>query len=81
MKVINTREEYLKKIKQEKLIVFCLRFLIIFIFLILWEFLAKFNLINTFLFSSPSRILKVFLNLPASEDSIWKIQKPESKEQ
>jgi len=53
---------YLKKLKREKIIVFTFRFLIISLFLITWEVLARFNLINTFLFSSPSRIINTLIN-------------------
>ena len=63
MEVTNARNEYLLKLKKEKVLVGCFRFLIIFVLLVLWEILAKFNLINTFLFSSPSRILKAFCDL------------------
>lgn len=66
MKLINSRKEYLSRLKKEKIVVSCFRLLIVLIFLITWEFLARFSLINTFLFSSPSRILKVFIELFSS---------------
>ena len=53
---------YLKRIKKEKILVCTFRILIISIFLIVWELLARFNLINTFLFSSPSRIINTLIN-------------------
>ena len=63
MKMTDARKDYLKKQRKEKIIVSCFRLLIVFVFLIMWEILSRFNLINTFLFSSPSRILKVFIDL------------------
>ena len=53
---------YLKELRREKIIVFTFRILIILIFLSTWEVLAKLGLINTFLFSSPSRILNTLIN-------------------
>lgn len=55
--------DYLKKLRKEKIIVFIFRILIITIFLIGWELLSHFNLINTFLSSSPSKVLRTTLNL------------------
>ena len=54
--------KYLKKLKKEKIIVCTFRILIISLFLITWELLARFNFINTFLFSSPSRIISTLIN-------------------
>lgn len=54
---------YLKKRKKEKRIITTFRILIIFIFLIIWELLARFNIINTFLFSSPSKIINTIIKL------------------
>ena len=54
--------KYLKRIKREKIIVCTFRFLIIILFLITWEVLARLGLINTFLFSSPSRIINTLIN-------------------
>ena len=53
---------YLKRIKKDKILVCTFRILIISIFLIVWELLARFNLINTFLLSSPSRIINTLIN-------------------
>lgn len=59
-------KDYLKKIKKEKLIVFFFRFLIFFVFIFLWEFLARNSIINTFLFSSPSKVLETIESLYSS---------------
>lgn len=63
MYISDDRKKYLKKIRQEKIIVGIFRMLILVIFLIGWELLAKFDLINTFTFSSPSRVINTFINL------------------
>ena len=53
--------DYLKNIKREKRNIFIYQILILVGFLILWEVLAKLNIINTFLFSKPSDIYKLFI--------------------
>jgi len=57
------RKLFLKKIKLEKLYVNLCRTLILFIFIVGWELLAHFKLINTFTFSSPSLVVKTFIGL------------------
>ena len=54
---------FLKKRKKEKIVITTFRILIIFSFLIMWEILARYNLINTFLFSSPSRVINTIIKL------------------
>lgn len=54
---------FLKKIKREKYIIGISRASIIVFFLIVWELLARFNLINTFLSSSPSKVLATTVSL------------------
>ena len=63
MFISEERKRYLSKIKREKLFVSFFRFLIIFIFIIGWEILARLDIINTFTFSSPSLIIKTFMEL------------------
>lgn len=55
--------EYLNKRKKEKKLVYLFQFSILFLFLICWEILAYFNIINTFLLSSPSRIILTIFDL------------------
>ncbi|ASW42516.1 ABC transporter permease [Clostridium isatidis] len=54
-------EEYIKKIKRNKLKVTIFRIAILAIFIILWEFLTKYKVIDPFLTSSPSRMIKSLL--------------------
>lgn len=55
--------EYLKKQKREKRIICFFRLLIIACFLIAWELLARFELINTFLSSSPTEVIETIVQL------------------
>lgn len=54
---------FLKSIRRKNIIIsFCRIIIITFIFII-WELLANMNIINTFLFSSPSRVLHTVFSL------------------
>ena len=54
---------FLKKLKRERIYVNITRGFILFLFLIIWQILASSNLINTFLFSSPSKVVGTLYNL------------------
>lgn len=54
---------YLKKIKRKKIIIISSQILLVTIFIIIWQLLADFNLINTFLSSSPKEIIKTIISL------------------
>lgn len=54
---------YLKKQKQYKTKVILVQISIIALFFIIWEILARFEIINTFFYSSPSKILTTITNL------------------
>ena len=55
--------KYLKKQKKEKRIICFFRLLIIICFLIAWELLSRFELINTFLSSSPTEVIETTYQL------------------
>lgn len=55
--------KYLKTLKRNKIIIFTLQVLMSIIFLVSWHLLANYNLINTFILSSPSRIFNTLINL------------------
>lgn len=59
----NKHTLYIKKIKREKIITNLLRFGILILFIILWELLAQIGLIDPFISSSPSRIVKTIYQL------------------
>lgn len=55
-------EFLINKKKEERKIAF-FQIIIVFLFLIVWEILARFGFINTFLFSSPSNIIVTLIDL------------------
>lgn len=57
------RKKYLKKIKINKITVLVTQILVLVAFIALWEILANAKIINSFITSSPSRILDTFMNM------------------
>lgn len=55
--------DYIKKIKKKNTLIQVSRILLLIILLSLWEILAKFNIIDSFITSSPSKIVKTTVNL------------------
>ena len=68
MFISDERKKYLKNIKKEKIFIIFFQIMILISFLIIWEVLARFKIINTFLASSPSLIFKTLGKLVASND-------------
>ena len=54
---------FLNKIKMNKLLINIFRLAIIIIFIFIWELLSKCKIINTFLFSSPSNVVKTIISM------------------
>lgn len=54
---------YLKKLRKNKIVVFTFRWLILALILIVWELVAHFELVNPFITSSPSRVIKTIGSL------------------
>ena len=54
---------YLKKLKRNRLIIIISQISLLIIFLTLWEVLSRLNIINSFLFSSPTKVLKTLVEL------------------
>lgn len=54
---------YLKKIRRNKLIITISQLLIFIIFIITWQILADFKLIDTFIFSTPKLVINTIINL------------------
>lgn len=54
---------YLKNIKRKKQIIFLSQILLLITFILSWELLAKNNIINSFITSSPSNIIKTIIEL------------------
>ena len=73
-------KKFLSKIKKEKIIVASFQIAIVLIFLIIWEAFARLALINTFLSSSPSKVLNTTINLFKTGDlfshicvTVWEV--------
>ena len=54
---------YLIKLKLKKLLILLTQITIFISFIIIWELLSKYNLINSFIFSSPSKIIETLIEL------------------
>lgn len=63
------RKKYLKKIKREKISIFLIQIGIVVIFFVLWEVLADLGIIDSFIMSSPSRMMNTVVNL--SQNGLW----------
>lgn len=61
------RKKYLRKIKMTKVEIFFTQVSIILIVIALWEILANKGVIDSFIASQPSRIVKTFLNLSSND--------------
>lgn len=64
------RRKYLRKILINKLSVILTQIGIVMAFILLWEILANKEVIDSFITSKPSEILKTFINL--SSNDLWK---------
>lgn len=64
------RQKYLRKILIRKLSVIATQIGILMIFIVLWEVLANKEIIDSFITSKPSEILKTFINL--SSNDLWR---------
>lgn len=60
------RRKYLRKQKAEKIAVKIVQFSIIIGLILVWEILANQGIIDSFIMSQPSRIVKTFFNLSAN---------------
>lgn len=54
---------FLKKIKKRKILIILSQILILITLIVTWELLAHYKIINTFISSSPSRIVKTIIDL------------------
>ena len=66
--------EYLRKIRLNKFLVHLVQLLIIMVFVFLWEYLSNKGIINSFIYSSPSKALNTIYDLYLDENlfvHIW----------
>lgn len=61
------RKKYLSDLRNHKLRIFLAQIFILAFFLILWEFLANKEIIDSFITSKPSKILSTFMNLSQND--------------
>lgn len=57
------QKEFLKKIKIKKILIFITQISIGVLFILTWELLSKYEIINSFIFSSPSKIITCLIDL------------------
>lgn len=62
-KILSNQENYIEQYKHEQVSISILRILIFLLFLTLWEALSYFAIIDSFFFSSPSRICLLFITM------------------
>lgn len=67
------QKKYLKKIKRDKTIIFLIQISLTLLFIISWELLSEYNIINSFIFSSPSKIIKCIYNLAINNNLLYHI--------
>lgn len=61
--ISDDRRKYLRKIKMNKIAVIITQILVLIAFIAIWEILAETKIINSFITSSPSRIMNTFMNM------------------
>ena len=57
------QKEYIKKIKKEKILILITQISIFILFILLWQTLSDYNIINSFITSSPKQIFITIKNL------------------
>ena len=66
-----THKQYLKKIKRETIIIKFVQIFILLFFLFIWQILSDKNIINSFIFSSPKKVISTILEL-VKDGSLFK---------
>src|SRR5574344_140629 len=68
MNALKEHESYLKNLKKRKVKIVAVQISILVIFITLWQILSDFKIINSFLCSSPLKVIKTIINLSNSND-------------
>ena len=63
--------DYLRKYKTKKVLIFLTQILILFTLLVAWEVLTKYEIISSFFFSSPSKIIKTMGEMFKSGELVY----------
>ena len=63
--VSKAQQQYLTRLKRHHIFIIVMRVLLLLVFLLTWEYTAKYEIINSFIFSSPSKIYQCFINMIA----------------
>ncbi len=66
-KISDDRKKYLRKNKITKISIFLTQISILIAFIVVWEITARKGLIDSFIMSQPSKILKTFINLSSND--------------
>ncbi len=61
------RKKYLKNLRKKKYMILFTQLFILLTFLVIWEILANTGVIDSFITSQPSRIIKTFMNLSSND--------------
>jgi NitT/TauT family transport system permease protein len=61
------RKKYLRKVKMSKIAIIFTQIFILISFITIWEILTETKIINSFITSSPSRILNTFMNMKEND--------------
>ena len=71
--ISDDRKKYLRKNRVKKICIFCTQISILIILLFAWEIAANKGIIDSFIMSKPSKILKTFINLSSNDlfTHIW----------
>ena len=59
---------YLKSLRVNKILIYITQILILFLIIFIWEYLFRKNIINSFIYSSPSKIIKTIIELYKSNN-------------
>lgn len=65
--------DFIRKNKKNKIIIKFFQLLIILIFIFTWQLLANFKIINTFIFSSPKKVIETIIKLYTRENLLTHI--------
>lgn len=65
--ISNDRKKYLRKKHIQKMSIIITQISILIIFIVIWEITANKQIIDSFIMSQPSKILKTFINLSSND--------------